>query len=97
MAKFGDIINSDIPVLIQFYDHSDKDTETVLNSIASEVEFAVKLIKIDIGKNPKMAEALRIRHLPTYMVYKNSEMKWRQSGYINPQTLIGTLKIFSGS
>ncbi len=97
MAKFGEIINSEVPVLIQFYDDEPDDVKDILNNIASDITFSAKLIKIDINKNPKMAEALRLRHFPTYMIYKNGEMKWRQSGEMNPVFLINTLKRFTAS
>jgi thioredoxin 1 len=39
-----------------------------------------------------LAEALRVKGLPTLMIYKNGEMKWRQSGEQDANTLIGLVK-----
>jgi thioredoxin 1 len=52
------------------------------------------VIKIDIEKNKSLGEALRIKGLPTLIIYKNGEMKWRQSGELDANTLIGRVKEF---
>jgi len=51
-----------------------------------------KVIKIDVDKNTQLAEALRVKALPTLMIYKSGEMKWRQSGEQDAATLVGILK-----
>ena len=51
-----------------------------------------KVIKIDVDKNQKLSEALRVRVLPTFMIYKFSEMVWRQSGVQDANTLISLLQ-----
>lgn len=51
-----------------------------------------KIIKIDTDKNQELADALRVKGLPTLMIYKNGEMVWRQSGEQDANTLIGILK-----
>ena len=45
-------------------------------------------IKIDVEKNQELAEALRVKGLPTLIIYKDGEMKWRQSGEQDANTLI---------
>ena len=51
-----------------------------------------KVIKIDTEKNDKLSEALRVRVLPTLMIYKLGEMVWRQSGDQDANTLISLMK-----
>ena len=50
-----------------------------------------KVIKIEIDKNPKLADALRVKVMPTLMIYKMGEMVWRQSGEQDANTLIGLM------
>ena len=45
-----------------------------------------------MDKNKELADALRVKGLPTLMIYKNGEMKWRQSGEQDANTLIGLVK-----
>ena len=45
----------------------------------------------DVDKNKELSQALRIKGLPTLMIYKKGEMVWRQSGEQDANTLIGIL------
>ena len=49
------------------------------------------MIKIDVDKNQELAQALRIKSLPTLVIYKRGEMVWRQSGELDANTLLGIL------
>jgi thioredoxin 1 len=96
MAKFGDLINSDIPVLIDFYAEWQEENSTNFHSILRDVAAALgdraKVIKIDIEKNETLANALRIKGNPTFIIYKDGEMKWRQSGDQDANTLINLVQ-----
>ena len=94
MAKFGDIISSSSPTLIDFVNETSEDTQNTLNIVASALGNKAKVIKIDISKNNKLVDALRIKGSPTFIIYKNSEMKWRQSGEQDSDTLINLVEQF---
>ena len=95
MSKFGDLIEAPHPVLLNFYIEEDPVCEAmnpVLRKVASILGDKAKIIKIDVGKNETLTEALRIKDFPTLMIYKNGEMKWRQSGELPADTLVGLLQ-----
>lgn len=95
MAKFGELINADIPVLIDFFAHWDDSKDAlsdVLRDVAAALGDKAKVIKVDIDKNETLANALRIKGNPTYIIYKNGEMKWRQSGEQDANTLINLVQ-----
>lgn len=96
MTKFGELIGSDIPVLIDFYAEWEEDNSKNLHSILRDVAAALgdsaKVIKIDIEKNETLANALRIKGNPTFIIYKEGEMKWRQSGDQDANTLISLVQ-----
>ena len=97
MSKFGTLIDQDIPVLLDFYTESDKRSvvmQPILRDVAATLGDQVKVIKIDVDKNPDLAEALRIKGLPTLVIYKKGEMKWRQSGEQDAQALINVVQKF---
>ena len=94
MPKFGELINIQKPILIDFYaDYGDlESTIEMLRTVAAGLGDCAKVIKIDITKNETLADALRVKGNPTFMIYKNGEMKWRQTGEQEASTLIGLVK-----
>jgi thioredoxin 1 len=95
MAKFGELIGSNIPVLIDFYtewEEAANDLHSVLRDVAAALGDRAKVIKIDIEKNETLANALRIKGNPTFIIYKEGEMKWRQTGEQDANTLINLVE-----
>ncbi len=91
MSKFGQIIDIEIPVLLNFYTEWDDESKLmhpILKDVAAAIGDKAKVIKIDLDKNQELAEALRIKTIPTHIIYKNGEMVWRKSGAINANDLI---------
>ena len=95
MSKFGELIETQVPVLLDFYaewDEACKEMHAVLRDVAAALGDKARVIKIDVDKNKELAEALCVKGLPTLMIYKSGEMKWRQSGEQDANTLIGLVK-----
>jgi len=95
MSKFGELIDLNIPVLLDFYtewNEASTAMHPVLRDVAAALGDKAKIIKIDVDKNAQLAEALRVKGLPTLMIYKSGEMKWRQNGEQDANTLIGLLQ-----
>ena len=91
MSKFGELINAQVPVLIDFFTEWDSPSVSmneVIRDVASQLGDKVRVIKIDVDKNKELAEALRVKGLPTIMIYKEGQMVWRQSGEVDANTLI---------
>ena len=98
MSKFGELIDLNVPVLIDFYadwDASSQSMHDVLRSVAAAIGDKGKDIKIDADKNKDLAAALRVTTLPTLMVYKGGEMVWRQSGEQDAVTLMGIIEEYA--
>ena len=95
MSKFGELIDIHIPVLLDFYtewNDSSIAMHPVLRDVAAAMGDKARVIKIDVDKNKELSEALRVKGLPTLMIYKDGEMVWRQSGEQDANTLIGLLQ-----
>jgi len=95
MSKFGELLDEKTPVLLAFYQQDGGgmiDIDRNLKAVAAALGDKGKVIKIDVDKNQKLSEALRVRVLPTFMIYKFSEMVWRQSGVQDANTLISLLQ-----
>ena len=97
MSKFGDLIGLDIPILLDFYtedNYSSSVMHPVLRDVAAAIGDKGKVIKINVDKNNELAEALRVKMLPTLMIYKGGNVVWRQSGEQDANTLISIIKDF---
>ena len=97
MSKFGELINLEVPILLDFYgdwDESSKAMHPVLRDVAAAIGDKGKVIKINVDLNNELSEALRVKSLPTLMIYKNGEMVWRQSGEQDANTLINLINDF---
>ncbi|WP_159799622.1 co-chaperone YbbN [Flavobacterium sp. MK4S-17] len=95
MSKFGELINSSVPVLIDFYTEWNEPSvamHPVIRDVAAALGDRAKVIKIDVDKNQELADALRIKGLPTLMIYKGGQMVWRQSGELDANTIIGLVQ-----
>ncbi|MEN8765827.1 MAG: thioredoxin family protein [Wenyingzhuangia sp.] len=95
MTKFGDLINVEMPVLIDFYaqwSEEEEETGVVLNDVVAALGDKAKVMKIDIAKNETLVNALKVKANPTFLIYKNGELKWRQSGEQDANTLIAMVQ-----
>ncbi len=98
MSKFGELISANVPVLFDFFTEWNEDSVSmhpVLREVAAAVGDTARIIKINVDKNPELADALRIKGLPTLIIYKQGEMKWRQSGIQDGNALIDLLNKYS--
>ena len=95
MSKFGELINAPVPVLIDFYTDWNEQSvamHPVIRDVAAALGDEAKVITIDVDKNQELADALRIKGLPTLMIYKEGQMVWRQSGELDANTIIGLVQ-----
>ena len=95
MAKFGELINSEKPVLIDFsaeWCGPCKMMAPILKEVAGMMGDKVRILKIDVDKNPEVAQKYRVMSVPTLMVFKSGEAVFRQSGVMQAAPIADMLK-----
>lgn len=82
-GNFQELINSDTPVLVDFFATwcgPCKAQAPHLDRLKERLGEGVRIVKIDVDKNPAVAAQFRVSGVPTLMLFKRSKTLWRQSG-----------------
>ncbi len=83
MEKFDELIKSETPVIVDFFATwcgPCQMMHPILEELAGKVGDKARVIKIDIDKNRRLAAVYNVRSVPTLMIFKDGDLKWRVSG-----------------
>ncbi len=96
--KFQELIQSERPVLIDFFAtwcQPCKVQSSVLNSVKEQVGEKARIVKIDVDQFPSIAADNGVRGVPTLAIFKNGELLWKESGVHDVNSLVGLLERYS--
>ena len=91
MNTFQQLINDDKPLLVDFFAEwcgPCKVQAPILKQAKDTLGDLVRIIKIDVDKNPEVAQHFQVQGVPTLILFKKGQVKWRQSGVVPANTLI---------
>ena len=96
--KFQELIQSERPVLIDFFAtwcQPCKVQSSVLNSVKEQIGDKARIVKIDVDQFPTSASENGVRGVPTLAIFKNGELLWKESGVHDVNSLVSLLEQYS--
>jgi len=88
--EYAELLNTDKKVLIDFYAEwcaPCKKMTPYIIKMQKDLADKVLIIRLNADENPTLMKEMKISELPTLLIYKNKELKWKNSGYISEEDL----------
>lgn len=97
MSEFNNIIKESKPTLVDFFATwcgPCKMMHPILEKLKEKMGDSVSIIKVDVDKNQELSAEYRVQSVPTLIIFKDGEVKWRAAGVHSAEDLADKLNSF---
>ncbi len=95
MEEFDKLIKEDKPTLVDFFASwcgPCKMQSPIIEQVKKAVGDEANVIKVDVDGDSDVASRYKIQSVPTLIIFKNGEIKWRDSGLHQADDLLAKLR-----
>ncbi len=92
---FQELIDGDTPILVDFFATwcgPCKMMQPILEDTAKKMGEKVKIVKVDVDKNPLAASKFQVRGVPTLILFQKGKILWRESGVVPSHQLVKSIE-----
>lgn len=96
-SSFQDIINSETPVLIDFWADWCQPCHMlapIIKELKNDLGDRLRVVKIDTEKHPELSQKFNIKGIPTMILFKEGKLLWRQSGVLPKEQIRQSIEGF---
>ncbi len=86
----SEVKKADVPVLVDFWAEwcgPCRQVAPILEELSNELAGKLKVVKLDVDSNPKIAQAYNIRGIPSLLLFKNGQVADQKVGALPKQQL----------
>jgi thioredoxin 1 len=94
LESFFSLLPNNKPVLVDFYAtwcEPCKYLDTILEEMVPLLDDRAEIFKLDVDKQPALQKEYTIMSVPTLMIFKNGELKWRMAGFQLAKEMVETV------
>ncbi|RZS98671.1 thioredoxin [Cecembia calidifontis] len=92
---FSELISGEQPVLVDFFATwcgPCQMMQPILEDTARQLGEKIKIVKVDVDKNPLAASKFQVRGVPTLILFHKGQVIWRQSGVVPAHQLVKVIE-----